>query len=816
MLQALMGAMRRRKRGSNQELGDAMTAEEIAQDSLLRSEAMKSYKAASDREAEFWVSISVVGMIGYLVLYLIIVKTLKPTYNFVPVFSTSVAIATHGLGWLWFKCERRRGDDSPSRHVWVSMQTWQAAAFILNSIISASINPSVQMQLYPNYSSLHPLAVFGPPALCIEPHYNGYNGNGCLDEGDGPLIAQILFQSYVIMFVLLVLRFPLGLFGGLVSMTCYCTIRALAVRGLSPESNPFSNMVTIAFVSYLQLIMVLFAKWKLERSQRQLFYELACKGREVVEEKILRCNAEFAWETAQTGLKAAEVVSDDTVSRASRADLRSLFTESSNACFEVKVGDPETWTPEPKVGDLMRLGQREHWLLHLDDLELEPRTIIGQGTYATVLLGKAHGMQVAVKQAKSFDSSAENYTASLEYLQTHINELRVLRHARHPNIVHFHGAVFMGKLGVALVMEYVNGPSMSKFIQRDISVKLPFPELTPHIRHSLLLGIASALWYLHKRNPSIVHGDMKPDNICVESPQLETPRPKLLDFGLSRVLSSAAQKLGGTVRWMAPEVLLGGAPARAAADVFSYGRLIYFTSTGQTPLKGLELSDIFQAATVAEENLLTWPQNDPYVQVCAGIAQPCLNVAAELRPEMSLVFRNLQAWAGGAGCEDVVVTVARPALSVPYTTRCVPRQLESVVESEPSAEKSQFTVTPRNTRLMMILDAIERWHNAELGGLSSEACCKPHHSVLELQKDIERLCGANCDLLRPRIDESGDNYTAQCASCFALCDSGVLDKNFQLRCDVCGTRALAILSSPDLDTSSSACSKARGTSPMQL
>ncbi|CAE8676921.1 unnamed protein product [Polarella glacialis] len=194
----------------------------------------------------------------------------------------------------------------------------------------------------------------------------------------------------------------------------------------------------------------------------------------------------------------------------------------------------------------MRLGRKEHWLLHLDDLELEPRTIIGQGTYATVLLGKAHGMQVAVKHTKSFDSSSENYIASLEYLQTHINELRVLRHARHPNIVYFHGAVFMRKLGVALVMELVNGPSMSNFIQRDTSCKL-LPKLTPNIRHRLLLGIASALWYLHKRSPSIVHGDMKPDNICIESPQLETPKPKLLDFGQSRVLSSGAEKLGGTV-----------------------------------------------------------------------------------------------------------------------------------------------------------------------------------------------------------------------------------------------------------------------------
>ncbi|CAE8622710.1 unnamed protein product [Polarella glacialis] len=145
------------------------------------------------------------------------------------------------------------------------------------------------------------------------------------------------------------------------------------------------------------------------------------------------------------------------------------------------------------------------------------------------------------------------------------------------------------KLELAIVLEFVQGPSLHKFVVPDAGVE---PGLPNSDRHQLLLGIAAALWYLHKHQQPIVHGDLKPANIIVEGGSMEHLKPKLLDFGLSRILGSRPKVLGGTVRWMAPEIICNAStPPTSAADVFSFGRLAFFTTMGVIPLDSRMLSD---------------------------------------------------------------------------------------------------------------------------------------------------------------------------------------------------------------------------------
>ncbi len=88
--------------------------------------------------------------------------------------------------------------------------------------------------------------------------------------------------------------------------------------------------------------------------------------------------------------------------------------------------------------------------------------------------------------------------------------------------------------------------------------------------------LADAVSYAHQHG--VLHRDLKPGNVLFD----ESNRPYVTDFGLARVIESGAQvvsegtHLVGTPRYMAPEVIEGGADAATtASDVYALGLIFY-------------------------------------------------------------------------------------------------------------------------------------------------------------------------------------------------------------------------------------------------
>ena len=93
----------------------------------------------------------------------------------------------------------------------------------------------------------------------------------------------------------------------------------------------------------------------------------------------------------------------------------------------------------------------------------------------------------------------------------------------------------------------------------------------------MIYGVASGLYYLHSRD--VIHGDIKSNNILIGEGEI----PKICDFGLSDLKADVDRRTRGvsppegTMRWMAPELLL--CDARHEKKSFaSDGKLVYYTA----------------------------------------------------------------------------------------------------------------------------------------------------------------------------------------------------------------------------------------------
>lgn len=160
-------------------------------------------------------------------------------------------------------------------------------------------------------------------------------------------------------------------------------------------------------------------------------------------------------------------------------------------------------------------------------------------------------------------------------LRRFLMERRILARLEHPAIVRLldGGTTDDGRPWFA--MECVEGQTIDRHAREA--------GLDARERIARVAEVADAVAYAHAR--LIVHRDLKPGNILVT----RDGRPKLLDFGIAKVLEhTAGQTLTGTETrvlspaYAAPEQILGE-PISTATDVYALGVLLYVLLTGALP-----------------------------------------------------------------------------------------------------------------------------------------------------------------------------------------------------------------------------------------
>lgn len=158
------------------------------------------------------------------------------------------------------------------------------------------------------------------------------------------------------------------------------------------------------------------------------------------------------------------------------------------------------------------------------------------------------------------------------------NEIDLLYHFKHPNIVRLYDT-FETADEFYLVMEYLAGGDLINYIE-----EFPNKEIPEKTIAKIAYDIASTISYINSYG--VIHRDLKPENIMF-SDKSENARIKLIDFGLTRVLSEgeSLHDSYGTISYVAPEVLLRK-PYNKQIDVWSLGIILYtLLSKGKLPFE---------------------------------------------------------------------------------------------------------------------------------------------------------------------------------------------------------------------------------------
>ncbi|MDI1450504.1 serine/threonine-protein kinase [Polyangium sp. 6x1] len=202
--------------------------------------------------------------------------------------------------------------------------------------------------------------------------------------------------------------------------------------------------------------------------------------------------------------------------------------------------------------------------------------VLGQGGMGAVWVARNLGLDadVALKLIRR-DRATEEASARL------LTEARAAAKLGHPGIVR----VFdFGQTEVGdpyLVMELLTGESLSAILARK-------KRLDASVALQTLLPVAAALAAAHLKG--IVHRDLKPDNVMLTTDESGKIVPKLLDFGIARVLRddverhvTIAGEVLGSPDYMSPEQARGEADIDHRTDVWTYSVLLYETLTGRRP-----------------------------------------------------------------------------------------------------------------------------------------------------------------------------------------------------------------------------------------
>ncbi|HEU0032726.1 MAG TPA: protein kinase [Kofleriaceae bacterium] len=195
--------------------------------------------------------------------------------------------------------------------------------------------------------------------------------------------------------------------------------------------------------------------------------------------------------------------------------------------------------------------------------------------------------------------------------------------------------------GLFMVMELLDGTTVHHKLKQS-------GPMSPKVACDVMWQVADAVRFIHSR--SILHGDIKSENIFLVRTTMQRRLVKLLDFGLARPDLGRIEGVDGTPEYLAPE-RIDGAPASQASDIYALGIVFFELLTGRLPFAG-DIKDVFRHH---RETIMPAPSqhcDDPLDERAdALIARATAKDPAKRHPDVPAFMYELRALMGMLGME---------------------------------------------------------------------------------------------------------------------------------------------------------------------
>lgn len=288
--------------------------------------------------------------------------------------------------------------------------------------------------------------------------------------------------------------------------------------------------------------------------------------------------------------------------------------------------------------------------------------VIGTGGMGAVFKAE----QCSVKRIVALKVMAKDLVSNEKAVSRFLREIQSAAALNHPHIVASIDADCIGDR-YFLVMDYVEGRDLKAWLKKYGALPISW---SCEVIRQVALGLQ------HAHELGMVHRDIKPANIMVSvNPQTGEPHAKIMDFGLSKLVSETREDghstqtgvIMGSPDYIAPEQARNAKDSDIRADLFSLGCTLFQMLTGQLPFAGGTIMEKLMArATYAPASVVSLRADVP----------PAVNdiVARMLRLDPNQRFQTPAELAARLGSLDMT----KPAEPTDTTTEAASDRLDTV------------------------------------------------------------------------------------------------------------------------------------------